>query len=853
MTSEVCRIVVAGDVSIDWLQMSVSAASSMSADDELLNWQLHPGTRMVARPGGALLLARMVGQATGTPVATHRVGDLENVPTDDVIHSMVEVGLFPYSCNTKDKKNLVYRVQKFLGFAGPASGRPKLTPVEQDDPDADIVIVDDAGNGFRDEPRVWPASLQTEDKQPIIIFKMSRPVATGKLWDAVRKTHADRMLVVVSADDLRTEGVQISRRLSWERTAKDFVWQLASNPRLSALANCTDLVVRFGIDGAIHYRRRGHQAETRLYYDPALAEDGFQDDCPGSMLGFNSAFVAALTAQIAKNGLDGVGEGVQDGTRSSRRLFREGFGRDANQLDYAGAHIFAPSSEKDSPIAHVRIPEPTAPEPADPNFWCILKELRGAQLEDVAHDVVLRGDAAVLQGVPVGRFGRLVTVDRAEIESYRSIKNLMHEYLAQNKPKRPLSIAVFGSPGSGKSFGVTEVAESIAPGQVEKLTFNVSQFGAPADLVKALHKVRDSVLGGQIPLVFFDEFDSTFGTRLGWLKYFLAPMQDGEFKDGESLHPIGKAIFVFAGGTCSTYQEFCGTERDESDTADLLKQLKEAKGPDFISRLRGYVNVLGPNPVNEADSFFIIRRAVLLRTLLTIKTKHLIDRAGHARIDSGVLRAMIKVPVYKHGVRSMDAVLDMSMLAGRKSFEQAALPSTEQLQLHVDAEMFARLVVRDVLLGSAREILAKAIHEKYREDQKDIKSPDDTAMQPWDQLAEHLKESNRKQADQIPEKLRRVGYGFIPVVDREPVLVKFTPAEVESLAEMEHDRWVASKRLDGWTLGPRDHDRKTSPYLVSWEDLKDMKDNPQQWDRDAVEGIPALMARAGFELYRLDT
>ncbi len=64
-------------------------------------------------------------------------------------------------------------------------------------------------------------------------------------------------------------------------------------------------------------------------------------------------------------------------------------------------------------------------------------------------------------------------------------------------------------------------------------------------------------------------------------------MQDGEFTEGQLHHPIGRAIFVFAGGTCSTIEEF------ESSSREMFK---DAKGPDFLSRLRGYINILGANP-----------------------------------------------------------------------------------------------------------------------------------------------------------------------------------------------------------------------------------------------------------------
>ena len=839
-------IVVAGDVIIDWMQTIVPPGQA-SPGALPNNWRLYAGTRMCARPGGALLLARWIELATSATVRSHSLGALESIAPSEIIHSIVELDRYPFSRSAKDPK--VYRVKRPCGYDGPAIGTPKPLPVADDDLKADILVLDDACNGFRDTPSVWPAALRTAGQQPIVVYKMSRPLATGPLWDVVRQAHSPHMVLVVSADDLRTEGVQISRRLSWERTAKEFVWQLAANPSLIPLANCANLIVRFGIDAAIHVRRIGSRVESRMYFDPAVAEDGYRDEYPGEMVGFNSAFVAALTARLLKDNIDAIGEGVRDGIRASRRLLQEGFGAQLDTLDYPGAALFGPAQKRDAPLADVVIPNPVAPEPADPSFWCILQQVRGARLEDIAYDVVVHGDAASLREVPVGKFRNLRTVDRAEIESYRGIRNLMLEYLNKPSAERPLSIAVFGPPGSGKSFGVTEVAKSVDPDRVEKIEFNISQFTSADDLITALHRVRDIALAGKLPLVFFDEFDSPFQGKLGWLKYFLAPMQDGVFRDGEAIHPIGKSIFVFAGGTCGTYHEFSRENLDGAELINKMQEFRDAKGTDFISRLRGYVNVLGPNALSDADPFFLIRRAMLLRSLLERKVKHLLDGSGQMRIDPGVLRALIKVPFYKHGVRSMEAIIDMSMLGGRRNFEQAALPSAGQLQMHVDAEIFSRLVVRDVLFGSARELLGKAVHEKYCEDQKANKPADDPAMQPWDVLRDDLKESNRRQADQIPEKLRAIGCGFVPVTGRDPVKAALSDTEIEILAVMEHDRWVIERRCEGWVYGPkRDVAQKISPYLVGWDEIDE---KVREWDRNAVRNIPELLARAGFEIYRL--
>ena len=43
---------------------------------------------------------------------------------------------------------------------------------------------------------------------------------------------------------------------------------------------------------------------------------------------------------------------------------------------------------------------------------------------------------------------------------------------------------------------------------------------------------------------------------------------------------------------------------------------------------------------------------------------------------------------YKHGARSMTAVIEMSRLAGKKRFDLLALPVKKQLDMPVDADEF---------------------------------------------------------------------------------------------------------------------------------------------------------------------
>jgi hypothetical protein len=866
-------IVVAGDVTIDWLiqtnvdWLSAAARAAQSNSENGLkprrkNWQLYPGVQMDARAGGALLLAREValacGASDGVRVLTHAVESIRNIPPDEILHSIVEVARA--SETIADKKPTVFRVARLDGFSGPPADSLRALRLPEDDEDADIVVLDDAGNAFRDDASAWPLALRTRGKKPIVVMKLARPLTAGALFQHVQSKHADRLVLVINADDLRAEGVSVSRRLSWERTARELVWQMRNNAELASLARLPSLIVRFGVEGAIHHASSDGNTTARLYYDPSLAEDVFRERVSGGMVGLTDAFIAALVARITREGLAGVREGIRDGIRCSRRFFMKGFGKNADALDYPGEDIFRAPMRDDETIVDAVIPPSSSIDSADPDFWCLLHALGEGGIEPAAHRLVLTGEGSALRNVPVGEFGGLRTVDRAEIESFRSIQNLTRQYLERRVTKRPLSLAVFGPPGSGKSFGVEQVAKSVAKitdARVEKLEFNLSQFETTRDLVGAFHRVRDEALMGGVPLVFFDEFDCNFDGPLGWLRYFLAPMQDGAFRDGDAMHPIGKAIFVFAGGLSATFARFSRTEFDErlseADRVSEQKRFREAKGPDFVSRLRGYVNILGPNPdpARTDDRLYLIRRATILRSLLKRNWTSLIDPEDSNRlnIDEAVLRALIGVPEYKHGVRSMEAVLDMSVLSGRSVFEPAALPPLEQLDQHVDAEAFERLVLQGVLFTAARDAIAESIHEKYRRDHASDAARHPAAQKSWAELGEVFQRSNRGQADDIIRKLERVGCGYRPTRDGKAPAIKFSKKETELLAELEHERWMKEKLEAGYTYGPELNDElRSHPGLVPWAELpEDMR----EYDREAVAGIPEILSQARFEVYRL--
>ena len=849
MNGKNLKIVVSGDICVNLLQWKTNNSTRG------LNWQTHPYVHSEFKPGEALLLSKFVASATNLPVISPKIEDLNGPLPKDLLHSTSELGLFSLSGNKKDK-NKVYRIKNFLGYTGPTNRIPELLPIINDDENADIVILDDEDNGFNSSREFWPLALKSPGKTPVIIYKMNNPIGSNSLWQHLEEFHIKNTIVVINADDLRSKGVNISRSLSWERTALDFIWQLNNNPSLSFLAKCHHLIVPFGLEGAIHYRNDGI-SESRLYFLTNEFEGDFIKDDQGSMYGLLSCFTAGLAHNIVFGILnnddlsESISEGIREGIVYSQKYFTHGFGKDVKNDICPSPEIFI-EGENDF-IYKEQIQDVVIRNSNNPNCracWYIIKDKSSTNLAEIAYDVVKNGEESALKFIPIAQFGNLKTVDRTEIESYRSIKNLMMEYISTKNTVRPLSIAVFGTPGSGKSFGVTEVASSIAPGLIEKINFNLSQLQTLQDLNNAFHKVRDLSLEGKMPLVFFDEFDSNFGTKLGWLKYFLAPMQDGVFREGDSVHPIGKAIFVFAGGTSSTFEQFCGGEiEDEPEQKQFTREFQSAKGPDFISRLRGYVNILGPNQTDENwDQLFIVRRAMLLRSLIERKVPHLINEKGEAQIDNGVLRAMLKVARYKHESRSMEAILEMSMLTNAKKWEQSYLPSKEQLKLHVDEEQFSRHLMQDAFFSEKIEKLAMDIYKKHEMLKTNSEHKDYTRL--WHSLDEDVKNSSIDQIKHIPDALHRVNYDIVSVKEKVSA-IEFTEKELNTLAAYEHKRWCLQKKETGWTYDKtKNAEKKTHPALVAWEILpEDRKDRVIE----TVKFWPGILADANFKIERLKT
>jgi hypothetical protein len=869
-------VVVTGDVTMDW-----NIATSQEIRGETQGWIPEQCSRIYWQRGGAALLADLIETvASSLPVEQEVVihqtdatyGEVS--PADRGYHHSYAIWS-PCKYGEKpplDKEKPAWRIERFLGIDRSVRDvrQDPWHKVVNDPSSADVIILDDAGQGFRDQEELWPQALGTKQSSPWIVIKISRPVAQGALWEKLIEIESDKLVMIATAQDLRRSAVQISQRISWERTAQDVAWELTYNPQVNALSRCHRVIISFDTAGAmlLSWGAKERVCAT-LFFDPLYIEGNWERDYPGAMIGSTSCLTASVVRQLMLNPQDpNFARGIQSGIAAMRVLHIDGYGSrekdpDKANLCFPHRRIVDEIIKELTPLSSAQIQDPAqhllkVPHSDKPQikrgYWTILEDHYTENLEPVARNIVVEGSESALRQVPIGRFGSLVTVDRREIEALNSVQRLISEYCLYPQ-KKPLSIAVFGPPGSGKSFGVEQVAKSILS-EIAVLSFNLSQFHDPEELLDALHRVRDVGLTDKIPLVFWDEFDTSLGGQpLGWLRYFLAPMQDGAFQEGQIVHPIGRCIFVFAGGTAHSMEAFGEGLSEEAK--------RGVKLPDFVSRLKGFLNVLGPNPIEGQmpDPYFILRRAIILRSIFERNVPHIFKPSGRkrlAQVDLGILRAFLNTRVYKHGVRSMESIVSMSILAGKNAYQRSSLPPEDQLELHVEARDFLALVQQIELEGNLLEKLAQAAHEVFCEGliaqgyrygaQTNGKRKTHSSLLPYPDLPEEEKDQSRGNVRDIANKLTQAGYVMRPARSNEPPF-EFPGKDLEFLAEMEHERWMRDKLTAGWQYSPKiNKEKKLHKDLKEWSSLSDVD---KEKDRQLVRGIPKILAKAGYAIEKL--
>ncbi len=305
---------------------------------------------------------------------------------------------------------------------------------------------------------------------------------------------------------------------------------------------------------------------------------------------------------------------------------------------------------------------------------------------DDAIKIVAQGPKEIPKKAIVARFGNLAVFSKKEKDQFEGVLLLIQGYITQKAPERPLCIGLFGPPGSGKSFSVEEIIATAMEQtkcsekniSMPMRIFNLTQIHSARELTELLGQSIVSDNEKVVPVLFFDEFDAPLdGSPLGWLSWFLAPMHDGHFQQRGTTVPLGRAIFVFAGGTSSEFRDF--SERKDPE-------FKSAKGSDFVSRLRGTLDILGPNDRSARD----LRRAIILWKSLNDRNSALHGKKSGKtlKISKNLTKAFLHSGRFRYGARSIGAIVEMCKIPeakGRiKTIKVHDLPAEHLLESHVD-------------------------------------------------------------------------------------------------------------------------------------------------------------------------
>ncbi|MDN2579026.1 AAA family ATPase [Aquibium sp. ELW1220] len=684
-------VLVVGDPTVDQVLLTIpprggNASDTLASYPNYVLWQQRGGVH----------LAKPALEANGLSVKLDAI-EREN---GKILNSLVSIKCIKHDGRTEEFGDAVHsiglpaeaRIDRFEGYFESTGAAYDCEQVGREyEAFFPYVLLVDAGGATRTSQRARDLLAHISDESCWVIHKMHLPLSqSSPLRDWCRQRSGERKLLLVSAEDLRLEGIRLRSHLSWDAVVDDILGSLDYGSLVAdLLGDYRTVCIQFGVEAVAVLRRLSGSTILEMYVDTVRAEGDLAHEHPGDLYGKMNAFACALIAAIDDSGGEGLDEAAVPAALGAARRYAQGRIKVSSLLSSDIPAWPVPKLDRDQTSDFRKTIRRFEFEHSDrPSIRkTLLISSRTEDFQSLARKIVRHGKKEI-DALPSAKIKDFRTVDRDEIESFRTIQRLIDRYLADKTAVRPVSIGVFGPPGAGKSFGIKQIARQRG---IPTREFNLSE-ASPEALPGYFHEMRDIVLRGETPLCFFDEFDS-HGCSL--VSRFLAPMQDGEFREGGRVHPVGRAIFVFAGGTAATAGDFVAGEM--LPNVDRVTRAKELKLPDFVSRLSGVIDILGPNRSGENDRSYVLRRAVLLRGMIERLLPRIVaDGEGEADVEETVVDAFLGCSKFLYGARSMEQIVRMSALrASQSRYGVSDLPDASRLKLHIeDAEGFLDIAYR---------------------------------------------------------------------------------------------------------------------------------------------------------------
>jgi hypothetical protein len=375
----------------------------------------------------------------------------------------------------------------------------------------------------------------------------------------------------------------------------------------------------------------------------------------------------------------------------------------------------------------------------------------------------------------------------------------------------------------------------------------------------------------------------------------IAPMQDGNFLENGLLHPLGKCIFIFAGATSYKMEAFNPEyfilikkefndliskqekridNKEARENKDKEENQEKAvhdfimkKGPDFLSRIHGFLDVQGPNKRlkydvehnewmdDESDVCYPIRRALFLRNVLDLKDGEKLN------MDWGLLSAFLELSRYLKGSRSMERLLSQLTLKGKEIIIRSDLPSDEIIAMNVNYADFMQKLYKDRQMEEFSETLAVHIHNTWME----FNVTESNFYAEYKKLNYNGRKDNIAAANRIPDvvgvnDIFRIEARNCGKTESSEDFKKYVEIpedlkinnNLEQMAEEEHDGWMNERKKDGWRIDPRNIANRND-YLrlhPSMKPYKELSGSEKEKDRKTIHKYINFLAGSGFMIVK---
>jgi len=604
---------------------------------------------------------------------------------------------------TDEEKKPVWRTDKSRGSLpwGDGPEEKESTCLDRSSrSDAGYVIVMDFDGGWRkkqhpDGEMNWKKLVDRIRNTPYLIRSHD---PRKKEWEDFRGTVKRPGIWVGVAEDL-AEGA-LRRAGIWEDYVERIVEYLKKDGTLFStkerpLGWQHFVVIRIDYDGAL-VLGPGFDKKGELLIFPGDQPGSFLREHPGHVVGGGIAFVASFVEALKHPDYPLLGSKKREGKGDNkwpevlRSCVKKGLARSRKVMETGYVNPRDPEDPPDwEKIRSGKHPILRSIGPL--NHTSVVTCGRLTEDWETALEIVC-GKEFEFRKSTLLRIGDLVTADPEFARGLLDLERRLKRHA--DAGKKVMSFAIFGEPGSGKTFVAESLQKAIDPDghTFELMSYDVSQFGGKRErLIDTFKAISQTSLKKKTPIVLWDEFDYVLDQqKCGWLQEFLMPMEKAKFNEGKEERELGRCVFVFKGGIHEDEKSFL----QWIDHKKTKEEAKLLKAPDFHSRLERVLQIpslklsrAGQTSINRPDRARLTR-AILIRHFLAEDQYKNIEE-----IEPKVLAYLLHVTL-RYGVRSLKKIIEASALEKTTVFGLLHLPSGDVSKSHVDEAQVNKFLSR---------------------------------------------------------------------------------------------------------------------------------------------------------------